>query len=231
LKSDLGRAARQLAKLAQSTPSSPSSGRARASVERLLMRILTAGGPRALERVVAAARLQGLDLQQSDRRPGYRAWQNEVLSVRGFSSRAMRYISVQWAVRRPSPTPAQQRLHRTQEAFYARYMAAGRRAYASPPQRISANDRCILLVGELEAEVNNGGFDQYLDNKGRRRAGEALRALRRIGATATARLLEAAMKPGLSDAARSRLDKRFYESKENLPLSWASRAGRRSAQP
>jgi hypothetical protein len=115
-------------------------------------------------------------------------------------------------------TPAQQRRHQVQEAFYARYMAAGQRAYASPPKRISAEDRCILLVGELEADVNNGGFDQYLDNKGRRRAAEALRALRHIGASATARLLEAAMKPGLSDAARSRLDDRFYKGKNDLAV-------------
>ncbi len=34
-----------------------------------------------------------------------------------------------------------------------------------------------LLVGELEADVNNGGFSQYLDNEGRRRARAALAAL------------------------------------------------------
>jgi hypothetical protein len=69
---------------------------------------------------------------------------------------------------------------------------------------------------ELEADVNNGGFAQYLDNKGRRRAGEALRALRRVGARATARLLEDALRPELPQAARRRLDDRFYEGREDL---------------
>lgn len=221
----IDRAARQLVQLVSIKPTSRSALRARAALERLLMRVLTAGGPRALERVVAAARLEGLDLQPvGDRYPGIRAWegkvpsQNAILVVRGYSTRAMRYISVQWITRRAPATltPAQQRRHEAQQAFYARYMAAGKRVYASPPRRISAADRCILLVGELEADVNNGGFDQYLDNKGRRRAGEALRALRRIGATATARLLEGALNPALSSAARSRLDTRFNKGKDDL---------------
>lgn len=234
-----GRAARQLVQLASKRPQSPSAERARVDLEHLLLRILAGGGPRALERVIQAARLQGLpmerDLEMHQRqgtRPGYRAWvqdvdsQNGALGVRAHSSRAMRYISISWKPRPAPPaplTPAQERRHREQQAFYARYMAAGRRAYASPPQRISAVDRCILLVGELEADVNNGGFAQYLDNKGRRRAGDAMLALRRIKASATARLLETALRPALSEAERSRLDDRFYSAKEDLAYL-ASRA-------
>jgi len=234
----LSRAARQLVQLTSKKPASPSTERARADLEHLLMRILAGGGPRALERVIRAARLQGLHMQQSEARRGYRAWEQEVpsrngvLGVRGHASRAMRYIIVSWKSRPAPLTPRQERRHQEQQAFYARYMAAGRRAYASPPQRISAVDRCILLIGELEADVNNGGFAQYLDNKGRRRAGEATQALRRIGASATARLLEAALRPALSEAARSRLDDRFYDGREDLACL-ASRAFKlhKSSQP
>lgn len=207
-------------------PALAAAARARADLEHLLLRIITRGGPRALERMVEAARQRGLALQPDleTQHPGLRAWQLEVpsrnalLGVRGFSSRAFRYVSISWNKRPASPklTPAQERRRRQQQAFYARYMAAGRRAYASPPRRISAVERCILLVGELEADVNNGGFAQYLDNKGRRRAGEAMQALHRIGARATARLLEAALRPDLPEAARNRLDERFYSGKEDL---------------
>jgi hypothetical protein len=222
----LGRAARQLVELASIDRAPAAAARARAGLEHLLLRIVTRGGPRALERVVRAARLRGLALQpdRETRVPGMRAWQvavpsrNALLGVRGFSSRAFRYVSISWRTR-PAPPKlptAQKRRHRQQQAFYARYTAAGRRAYASPPRRIGALDRSILLIGELEADVNNGGFAQYLDNKGRRRAGEALQALRRIGARATAGLLEAALRPDLPRAARDRLDDRFDRGREDL---------------
>jgi hypothetical protein len=229
------RAARDLVRLASTAPASRSALRLRIRLERQLLRILIAGGPRALERVIKAARLQGLVMppwSPEGKRPrGYRAWeqevasQNAVLGVRGHSSPVMRYISVSWIARRApvTLTLAQQRRHEEQEAFYARYEAAGERAYASPPKRNSPVERTVLLIGELEADVNNGGFNQYLDNKGHRRAGEALNALRRVGASATARLLVAALKPDVSEAALSRLDDRFYDSTEDLAFL-ASRA-------
>jgi hypothetical protein len=215
-------AARQLVSLTTQKPGSRPAERKRTALELLLLQVLARGGIRDLERVIQAVARRGLPMQQTHARRGYRAWQQElrsgVLEVRGHVMRGLRTILVSWRAR-PAPrhlTPAQERRHREQEAFYARYLAAGQRAYASPPKRISAVERCILLVGELEADVNNGGFAQYLDNKGRRRAGEALRALRRIGARATARLLEDALKPDLPEAARRRLDHRFYEGREDL---------------
>lgn len=95
-------------------------------------------------------------------------------------------------------TPRQRRIHAGQEAFYARYMAVGQKAYRDPRYRLTPDDRLVLLVGELEADVNNGGFSQYLDNKGRRRARAALAALQKVGARKTARMLE-------SRAPRSRI--------------------------
>ncbi|MFZ5786014.1 MAG: DMP19 family protein [Acidobacteriota bacterium] len=56
--------------------------------------------------------------------------------------------------------------------------------------------RLIVLVGELEAEVANGGFAQHLESKGEARAREALGCLESIGATRTARWLRSALRPG-----------------------------------
>ena len=61
--------------------------------------------------------------------------------------------------------------------------------------------------------MNNGGFSQYLHNKGRRRAQSAVRALEAIGARKTSVMLRKALSrsPDL-DA----LDKRFYAAPEDL---------------
>jgi hypothetical protein len=218
------RAARDIAALVSFEPSSRAAEPVRIELEHLLMGILMGGGLRALDQVVRAARRHGVHLQPTASAARYRAWEGDLperdgfLLVSSYAWRDMRTMLVSWRAR-PKPlvfTPAARRVHDEQEAFYARYMAAGDRAYASPPRRISAVDRSILLIGELEADVNNGGFAQYLDNKGRRRAGEALKALRRVGAKATARLLQAALDPALSEAERSRLDDRFYERREDL---------------
>jgi hypothetical protein len=124
---------------------------------------------------------------------------------------------VQWgALRKPVRlTPGQQKRAAVQEAFYARYNAAAERAYATPPRRISAEERRILLVGEFEADVNNGGFSQYLSNKGRARAKETARVLSAINAPKTAALLNRAL-ASAEDADLGALDDRFYRSREDL---------------
>lgn len=217
------RAARSLVSLTRLAPGSRNAERRRPDVERLLMRILAGGGTRGLDRVARAARPLGIDLALTQSQPGYRAWrcvlgEQGILEVRGHTSRGFRYTLVTW---RPPPaplalTPAQRRADREQQAFYTRYMAVGKRAYALPPKPISAVDRAVLLVGELEADVNNGGFAQYLDNKGRRRAQAALRALRRIGARTTAALLATALKPATPPGVLGRLDNRFYAMREDV---------------
>jgi hypothetical protein len=99
------------------------------------------------------------------------------------------------------------RKHCLQQQFYDRYTEVGQRVYrAQHPVRVAPDDRLILLVAELEADVNNGGFDQYLLNKGRRRARAALGALRTIGARKTAGWLEIALRPGVSRAELDALD-------------------------
>jgi hypothetical protein len=49
------------------------------------------------------------------------------------------------------------------------------------------------LVEELEAEINNGGFDQYFFNTSGGNASAAIEALRAIGANTTASILERAV--------------------------------------
>ena len=61
-------------------------------------------------------------------------------------------------------------------------------------KRPSAADRLVRVIGDLEADVNNGGFDQYLSNKGRPQARRAAKCLRSIGARRTGRLLESALR-------------------------------------
>ncbi|MBI1737571.1 MAG: DUF4375 domain-containing protein [Candidatus Rokubacteria bacterium] len=134
---------------------------------------------------------------------------------RYFKSTLVKYF----VVRELRLTPRQRRIHAIQEAFYAKYMAAGARAYAKGrPRRLDRGDRLALLIGELEADVNNGGFAQYLDNKGRRRAREALRALTQVGARRTAAMLAAAMAPGVTERQLAALDDRFSRVPEDLAV-------------
>ena len=73
------------------------------------------------------------------------------------------------------------------------------------------------MVGELEADVNNGGFSQYLGNKGRRRAQAALRALLNIGAKKIARWLASALQSDATAGTLEQLDRRFFDQPEDLP--------------
>ena len=117
------------------------------------------------------------------------------------------------------PSPRKKRRYAVQDRFYARYLEVGQRAYPrGSAVRLTPHDRLILLVGEMEADVNNGGFDQYLLNKGRRRAKAALAALRTIGARRAAGLLEAALDPGTTSEESNALDSRFYKLTEDLAV-------------
>jgi hypothetical protein len=81
---------------------------------------------------------------------------------------------------------------------------------------MSPDDRLIQRVGEFEADVNNGGFGQYLGNKGEERAREVLAYLSAIGAKRTARWLASAMNTGIGEDALERLDRLFCEKAEDL---------------
>ncbi len=202
----------------------PRSESARAELEHLLMRLMAGGGVRMAARVVDTARIDCRPLTVLEKKGPARAWKledparNVELTIRIHSNRLFRSSSVMVReLARPLSAREQSR-KRVQDAFYERYMAAGRRAYGKKPARLSSTDRLVLLVGELEADVNNGGFDQYLHNKGRRRANAAHTALLAIGAKRTADLLAKAAAPSVTPAGLARLDDRFYEVQEDLAI-------------
>ena len=205
-------------------PGNEAGNRTRLDLEHLLLLLLHGAGLRGVERVVRDAGVAGLQRVAGDG-PGLRRWttlavvhQADVM-ISVWSSKVLRAVSVNWyALPQQPKTRKERELKQLQDQFYARYMEAGDRAYATPPQRISAADRQILLVGELEADVNNGGFSQYLFNKGRRRAGAALRALDAIGATSTAAMLRAAMAASPDEDTLQKLGAKFYRSREDLAV-------------
>jgi hypothetical protein len=204
----------------------------RQTAERGLLKMVQGEGVRAVERLVAQLNARGHRFRLLSRSAGVRTWQEEVetgkrtvdiyvASRRTFCLTSLRYVELP----RPAKlTPAQAKRHALQERFYDRYMQIGQRAYGNPGCRLSAIDRRLLLVGELEADVNNGGFSQYLDNKGRRRARSAVAALAAIGARKTAAMLEAALEPGVSESRLAALDDRFYKRLEDLAVLAARHA-------
>lgn len=62
-----------------------------------------------------------------------------------------------------------------------------------PETRLTDTERRLLAAYWLEAEVNNGGFDQYFFNSAGDNAETALAGLRDMGAAGAAGLLERAM--------------------------------------
>jgi len=104
-------------------------------------------------------------------------------------------------------------------------------------EKLSQPERVFLCVWDLEAEVNNGGFDQYYFNSAGDHALDTVRALETIGAKRTAELVRtmnslfgpAGPSPArfkrqdqlssLRDSVANKLhdaDKRFYKYDDNL---------------
>ena len=198
---------------------------ARWALERPLARLLAAGGLRGVERALAATQRVAL----TGRTATARTWRaphpggDHAVVIAVSSDRFGYTVSVTYEetaeARERRMTPRQRARHARQQAFYARYLAAGRVAYASAGgwRRLSRPDRLVLRIGEFEADVNNGGFSQYLANKGRRRARRTLRDLQSIGAARSARLLAQAL-AATEDAVLSKLDERFDQVPEDLPV-------------
>ena len=223
---------RILSRLVRLRPEARATTPLRQSGEHGLFRLLQAEGVGGVERLVASLNARGHGFQLVQRGAGTRTWTERVeggkrtidiyvASRRSFSLTSLRYSKVREP---PRLTPSQLKRHALQERFYARYMAVGQKAYHNARARLSAVDRRVLLVGELEADVNNGGFSQYLSNKGRRRARLALAALKAIGASRTAAMLESALKPGVTEAELGKLDARFYKAPEELATLGARHA-------
>lgn len=116
-----------------------------------------------------------------------------------------------YRVGKPWGSKAQKRAAKLQAEFYRRYELLALRDGALPP-----DDRLIQLIGEFEADVNNGGFGQYLGNKDVARAREALAGLSAIGAKRTSRWLTSALENRKGEDGLARLDRQFNEKAEDL---------------
>jgi hypothetical protein len=72
------------------------------------------------------------------------------------------------------------------------FEAACTRFNGSNFEQLTEADRVLIAIWGLEAEVNNGGFDQYYFNSAGAHARHAPAALRRIGAQSMATIVERA---------------------------------------
>lgn len=61
-------------------------------------------------------------------------------------------------------------------------------------ENLNEAEKTFLYVEILEAEINNGGFDQYFFNSSGDYTNETLESLKKIGALKTAKLVEEAFK-------------------------------------
>lgn len=214
-------------RLLRQAPRSAKANELRHHISNQFMRTISHGGQRAAERTIAALRSRGYAFEPIQQPAPIRGWKHSVPEASGASrvltvttqaTRHIRSSHAAYAIERPLRlTKSQREKQLLREVFYADYMRIGQRVYrARLAPRLSARDRTILLIGELEADVNNGGFDQYLGNKGRRRAGSALKALDAVGARATARLLASALEQPGNAEHLGLLDARF--GKDDLPV-------------
>lgn len=194
----------------------------RAAFQQALCKAAGAGLLPAVEKRLDELRAAGFAFKvfPGPQQPHFRQWtlplddpryvaELQVLAYPDMQSAHLTYRDAPRKVRRT-------RAHRLQEAFYARYDGLWDRLRNHPRARIGVEDRRVLLVGDLEADVNNGGFNQYLDNKGRRKAQLALAALHEIGAVRTARMLEEALRNSADEGVLERLTNSFYEAPEDL---------------
>ena len=225
-----------LSRLVDTTSGAPASEKVRRQAEALLRQTVAAGGLAAAERLVKALNGRGHDFALAPQQwKNYRGWREEladgehVLELHFASNSSYTSASVRYLYR-PRRTARQRAAQELQKRFYQRYMDIGQKAYRDTNYRPSTIDRRLLLVGELEADVNNGGFSQYLANKGARRARSAVAALKAIGARKTAAMLEQAMAPGATAARLSALDGRFYKAPEDLAVLAARHAGLKASK-
>lgn len=199
-------------------PGTPDAEQHQHIIEHVLMEALSTGGRYAGEELVHSIAAHGYEVQRVGALPcmwrvlipqprvlelWFTGGDNPVVAALSYR------VGVPWGTRR------QKRAAERQAAFYSRYEnLCSSKALESP--RLKPDDWMILVVGEFEADVNNGGFAQYLDNKGVERAGEALAHLSTIGAKRTARWLSSALGAGVDSATLEGLDQKFCEEPEDL---------------
>jgi hypothetical protein len=193
-----------------------------------------------VERRIDELRAAGFDLETISE-PGndhWREWQVRLDDTRYVATvTALVHPDVQSAhlvYKDKPPKVRRTRAHRLQDAFYARYnglwdqlradSALWDRYSADRATAFGADDRRLLLVGDFEGDVNNGGFSQYLSNKGLPEARLALAAMQAIGARRTAHMLEEALEHPDDESVLERLTNAFYERAEDLAALAAQHA-------
>ena len=204
-------------------PGTQMADKARWAIESLLMAELKSGGIRGVRAVLKEVSVDGLRLELVENEDGRRRWEakidgDRVIELTVYSASGVQSTSVRYRLEKPEVlTRAQKRRMETQSAFYARYESIVKTACdGGARKRLNRDERIIVLTGEMEADVNNGGFSQYLLNKGRRRARQALDALRAVGAERTATLLAQALQAGCTEAELDRLDTKYYRHSEDV---------------
>jgi len=192
----------------------------RAELTHLLMRIVRAEGLPGVRRLVKQLTSMA-PLDPVFASGSVRAWRlavaDRVLILQTLTGRTIKNATVLYS-QAPRPLGPKARVRKDlQDRFYARYSQVGPAGASRMARRPSAADRLVRVVGDLEADVNNGGFDQYLCNKGRAQARRAVKCLQSIGARRTRRLLDSALGLPPDSPQFERLDKAFYRSSEDLP--------------
>lgn len=210
----------ELLKLRSFEPGTPPAEKRRATLEHRLMQVVLGEGLPGVRRLIKElnARLP-LDLVFAT--GSVREWRHpakdSVFSIQTNTGRSIKSACVTYApIVRRRVSPRDQARHLIQQKFYARYAevgAAGRLA----SMRLSASDRLIRSIGDLEADLNNGGFAQYLSNKGRVQANRTLVQLREIKARRTAGLLASALQERLG-ASLASLDNAYNRRPEDLAV-------------
>ena len=208
---------RSVARLIELAPDSAEAETEQHAIESKLMDALAAGGREAGEALVNSLSEHDYDVVRV--RPCF--WRVElppprVLELWFNPPQKPIIAALSYREGKPWGTPSQRRAAERQQAFYARYEAL-LPIEESEVEQLPVDDRLIFVVGEFEADVNNGGFGQYLENKRPERAREALRYLTDIGAGRTARWLSSALEVSDDADALEKLNGQFFNKPQDLP--------------
>lgn len=210
--------------LVANQPATKQADKARWAIEGVLMEALKSDGIRAVRAALKGLSADGELFQLVEKESGSYRWQAKISQDRVIElavnfAGGVQGTSVTYRIDRPlALTPRQQRLADAHAAFYSHYERIAASVHATGgKKRLGRAEKIILFVGELEAEINNGGFSQYLLNKGRSRAKQALEALIAVEAKRTATLLEQALQPETVEEVLDRLDAKYYRQAEDLP--------------
>ena len=211
---------KRLRQLLALKPGGRAAEKLRAELKNALMQIVRTKGLPGVRRLVKqVSSTTPLDLEFAT--GSVRAWRHTVadriLVLQTLTARDLKNATILYSQAPRPPGPKARIRHALQDRFYARYDQVGPAGASRTTKRPSAADRLVRVIGDLEADVNNGGFDQYLSNKGRPQARRAAKCLRSIGARRTGRLLESALGLPPNSPRFLRLDQAFYRSSEDLP--------------